>query len=126
MPAQAQWMTPAHVELLPTVDAATHTVVLRLDLPAGQPGMSPGMFARVWLPMAGGTAGSPATNVLVPLSAIVRRAEMTGVYVVNPDGRPLLRQVRLGRIEGERVEILSGLMPGERVASDPQAAARVR
>ena len=126
LPAKAQWVTATHVELLPMIDAATHTVVLRLDLPAGQPGMSPGMFARVWLPMAGNDSGSPATNVRVPLLAIVRRAEMTGVYVVNRDGRPVLRQVRLGRIEGDQVEILSGLMPGERVASDPQAAARVR
>jgi multidrug efflux pump subunit AcrA (membrane-fusion protein) len=76
--------------------------------------------------VASGTAASPASNVQVPLVAIVRRAEMTGVYVVSAEGRPVLRQVRLGRIEGDQVEILSGLMPGERVASDPQAAARVR
>ena len=126
LPVKEQQVTPTHVELLPTVDAATHTVVLRLDLPAGQPGLSPGMFARVWLPMAGGSAGPAAPNVRVPLLAIVRRAEMTGVYVVDPGGKPVLRQVRLGRIEGDQVEILSGLMPGERVASDPQAAARVR
>ncbi len=126
MPAQAQWVTPSHVERLPTIDAATHTVVLRLDLPASQPGVSPGMFARVWLPMASSAAGAPAANVLVPLLAIVRRAEMIGIYVVDPQGRPSLRQVRLGRIVGDQVEILSGLMPGERVASDPQAAARVR
>jgi multidrug efflux system membrane fusion protein len=126
LPTKAQWVTPTHVERLPTIDAATHTVVLRLDLPAGQPGMSPGMFVRVWLPMTDSAAGSLAPNVRVPLLAIVRRAEMTGVYVVNPDGRPVLRQVRLGRIDGDQVEILSGLMPGERVASDPQAAARVR
>jgi len=34
--------------------------------------------------------------------------------------------VRLGRVEGDRVEILSGLMAGEQVVLDPQAAARVR
>ena len=126
LPAPGQAVTPTHVELLPTVDAATHTVVLRLDLPASVRGLAPGMFARVWLPMAGGPAGSTAINLRVPLLAIVRRAEMTGVYVVNPDGRPVLRQVRLGRTVGDQVEILSGLMAGERVASDPQAAARVR
>jgi RND family efflux transporter MFP subunit len=126
LPAPGQAVTPTHVELLPTVDAATHTVVLRLDLPAGLRGLAPGMFARVWLPMAGGPAGSTAINLQVPLLAIVRRAEMTGVYVVNPDGRPVLRQVRLGRTVGDQVEILSGLMAGERVASDPQAATRVR
>jgi len=124
VPGKTQWVAPTHVERLPTVDAATHTVVLRLDLPAGQAGVSPGMFARAWLPMAGG--GVSGGNVRVPLSAIVQRAEMTGLYVLKPEGGPALRLVRLGRIEGDQIEILSGLMPGERVASDPQAAARVR
>ena len=88
------------------------------------------MFARLWLPMrqtqsAAGT--NPATAMLsVPLMAIVRRAEMTGLYVLDPNGKPVLRQVRLGRVEGDRVEILSGLMAGEQVVSDPQSAARVR
>jgi RND family efflux transporter MFP subunit len=126
LPARNRWVASAHMEVLPVVDAATHTVVLRLDLPGGQPGMSPGMFARVWLALADGAAGLPAANVLVPLTAIVRRSEMTAVYVVEADGRPVLRQVRLGRAEGDQVEILSGLMAGERVASDPQAAARTR
>jgi hypothetical protein len=62
----------------------------------------------------------------VPASAIVRRAELTGVYVVDADGVPALRQVRLGRKAGDTVEILAGVSAGERVALDPQAAARVR
>ena len=48
------------------------------------------------------------------------------VYVVGGDGKPLLRQVRLGRADGDRVEVLSGVSAGERVALDPQAAARIR
>ena len=55
-----------------------------------------------------------------------RRAEMTGLYVLNAEGRPLLRQVRLGEARGSQIEILSGLRAGERVALEPQAAARVR
>ena len=39
---------------------------------------------------------------------------------------PMLRQVRLGPTQGDRVEILSGVSAGERIALDPQAAARVR
>lgn len=123
--AQRQWVTPVRMQLLPTVDAATHTVDLRVDLPAGLEGVSPGMFSRLWLPLAGGGAGG-TPSLSVPLTAIVRRAELTGLYVLNAEGRPLLRQVRLGRAEGDKVEVLSGLMPGERVATDPQAAARVR
>ena len=47
---------------------------------------------------------------------------MRAVYVVAPDGRVSLRQVRLGRASNDRVEILAGLVAGERVAVDPTAA----
>jgi len=137
LPAAAAWVTPSRVQMLPVVDAATHTVQLRADLPAsvaGLPGVGPGMFARLWLPApqaqavagAGSTSTSRSASVSVALKSIVRRAEMTGLYVLDPNGKPVLRQVRLGRVEGDRVEILSGLMAGEQVVLDPQAAARVR
>lgn len=120
--AGGQWVTPVRTQLLPTVDAATHTAQLRADLPQGLEGVAPGMFARLWLPQA----GSGAQGLMVPRSAVVRRGEMTGLYVLDPQGRPLLRQVRLGRVDGQEVEILAGLMPDERVAIEPQAAARIR
>ena len=126
LPAAEQWVTPARSQLLPTVDAATHTVQWHADLPAGIAGVAPGMFARLWLPVSG-AAGHPDTAPMnVARAAIVRRAEMTGLYVLDPAGKPVLRQVRLGRVEGDQVEVLSGLMAGERVVADPQAAARVR
>ena len=117
-------LAPTKAQLLPTVDAATHTVTLRADLPAGIAGIAPGMFARVWLPAAGVVAG--AASITVPQGAVVRRAEMTGVYVLDEKGRPLLRQVRLGRSMDGRIEVLAGVGAGERVVTDPQAAARVR
>lgn len=135
LPGAQQWPAPARVQLLPTVDAATHTQQLRADLPASAAGAAPGMFARVWLPMAAHSAGSAqghsqsqsqAQRVTVPLSAIVRRAEMTGLYVQDEAGRPLLRQVRLGRVDGDRVEVLTGVAPGEPVVLDPQAATRAQ
>ena len=120
-----QWVTPARVQILPTVDAGTHTVQMRADLPPGLDGIAPGMFARLWLPVGTSGAGLASASLSVPLRAVVRRAEMTGLYVLDASGRPLLRQVRLGRVDGDRVEILAGLAAGERVASDPQAAARL-
>jgi len=51
---------------------------------------------------------------------------MTGVYVLDAQGRPLLRQVRLGNSDGTQVEVLSGLRAGDKVATDPQAAAKMR
>jgi multidrug efflux pump subunit AcrA (membrane-fusion protein) len=57
---------------------------------------------------------------------VVRRAELSAVYVVQADGKPALRQVRLGQFQGDRVEVLSGVRAGDKVATDPQAAAQVR
>lgn len=123
LPEARRWFVPsaAQVQLLPTVDAATHTVQLRIALPAAQQGLAPGLFARVWLPTA--AAGAPS-RLYVPAAAVLRRAELTGVYVVDAKGAAVLRQVRLGRAQGSDVEVLSGVSAGERVAVDPQAAAR--
>jgi len=121
LPGHAEPIRPLSVQLLPTVDAATHTLQLRLDLPQ-LPGAAPGMFARVRLPAAAG--GGPV--ITVPATAIVRRAEMTGIYVLDRQGQPLLRQLRLGARHGTLVEVLSGLDAGERIALDPSVAARHR
>ena len=128
LPAAKAWVVPGKVQLLPTVDAATHTVQWRAELPGGVGAVAPGMFARLWLPLARSDAPgtAPGAPLSVPVEAIVRRAELTGLYVLNPQGKPVLRQVRLGRATDGRVEILSGLMPGEQVVTDPQSAARVR
>jgi membrane fusion protein, multidrug efflux system len=113
---------PAQVQLLPTVDPVTHSAQLRLVLPANVAGIIPGLFARVWLPAASTREGG--SRFYLPASAIVRRAELSAVYVVDAQGKPRLRQVRLGRSAGDRVEVLSGLRAGDQVATDPQAAAR--
>ena len=116
------WLEPVRVQILPTVDPATHTAQLRLELARGLRGVAPGMFARVWVPeKAGG-----AQRIVVPVTAVVRRGEMTGVYVLDTAGRPLLRQVRLGPLAGEQIEVLAGLDAGERIALEPQVAAQIR
>lgn len=111
------------VQIFPAADPSTHTVQLRLPLPPEVRGLKPGLFARLSWRSPGAAAGQ---RFLVPASAVVRRAELTGLYVLDRDGKPLLRQVRLGRIEGERVEILSGVEEGERVVTNPELAARER
>jgi len=120
LPAEQQWLTRPSMQVLPTIDAATHSAQVRVDLPVGITGVAPGMFARVWLP--GSTAS--AAHLYVPATVVVRRAEMTGLYVIDATGHPLLRQVRLGGAQNGTVEVLAGVTSGERVALDPQAAAK--
>jgi len=113
----------AQIQVLPTADPLSHTVTVRVALPADLPGALPGSFARLWWQ---GGAADASQRLLVPAKAVVRRAEMTGVYVRGGNGQPQLRQVRLGVSQGEMVEVLSGLGAGDQVALEPQAAARVR
>lgn len=122
LPGDRQWAAPTRMTVLPTADPGTHTAQIRLDLPSTVANLPPGTFARVWLPMQ----GMATPRLYVPATAVVRRAEMTGVYVLDPNGHPILRQVRLGRAVDGTVEVLSGVAAGERVALDPQAAARER
>lgn len=117
LPAAQARATPVRVQVLPTLDAGTHTALLRADLPAGLAGVSPGQSARLWVPVA----DDGARRALVPVTAVVRRAELAAVYVLDAEQRPLLRQVRLGRALGERVEVLAGLREGERVVLDAAA-----
>lgn len=118
-------ITPKAVQVLPSADPHTHTLTVRAELPAGTVAR-PGQFARLhWA--AGKTRGDATAEtgrLSIPRSAVMRRAELTAVYVLVEGGSPVLRQVRLGPVQGDRVEVLSGLRAGEAVVVTPQAAAR--
>ena len=107
----------ASVTLYPAAQPQSGTVRARLDLPEGAPRLAPGTFAKVLI------ARTDDSRVTVPRSAVVERSELRAVYVVRPDGHVAFRQVRLGRPVADQVEVLAGLARGERVATDPAAAA---
>jgi RND family efflux transporter MFP subunit len=122
-PEASRWISAAArgLVVLPGFDAASHNATVRVDLPAGT-SAAPGQFARVQLPVNAG-AGGDGTRMTVPRRAVVVRSEVTAVYVVDSQGRARLRQVRLGKEQGDQVEVLAGLSKGERVALEPTAAA---
>jgi len=64
-----------------------------------------------------------ATRLFVPTSVIFRRAELYAVYVLNAQGKILLRQIKPGPVNGFEQEVLSGLSAGELVVRDPRLAA---
>lgn len=116
-------VAPDNVVVLPTADPVSHMLQVRIALPAGTLGLTPGMFARARLPLEG---AAQVGRISVPATAVITRSELTAVYVVAGDGRATLRQVRLGRRLGDRVEVLAGVEAGEKVALDPLAAAKQR
>ena len=74
-------------------------------------GVKSGMYAEVV------HRTGTASTLTVPQAALVERGQLTGLYAVS-DGRALLRWVRTGPQRGDRVEVLSGLRPGETYVAD--------
>ncbi|MDP1697802.1 MAG: efflux RND transporter periplasmic adaptor subunit [Xanthomonadaceae bacterium] len=113
--ADGKRLAAERMVVFPFADPASHSFKVRLELPDAETGLQPGMTVK-----AAFVIGA-AERLLLPLSALVRRSEISGVYVLGEHG-PQLRQLRLGHRYGERVEVLAGLDAGERIALDPNAA----
>ena len=115
---QLQWVSPVARSAVPAADPVSQTIEWRLELSpkAAQP-LLVGQQVRVRF------AGTQqTTRLVVPAAAVLRRGELTAVYVATDKGFAL-RAVRLGADHGaEGVEVAAGLGAGERVALDPVKA----
>ena len=117
VPSLGRWVEVKSVTVVPSADPRTHTTQVRLDLPADAKGLLPGVFARAHF------VTGRAPRLMVPREAVLRRSEVTAVYVVDEKGEPRLRQVRVGTASDEKsVEVLAGLRAGEKVALEPVKA----
>lgn len=99
----------------PVADITANTFRVRVDLPDGSATLYPGMIVKV------GFVVGETKRLLIPGEAVVRRSELSAVYVADDD-RVVLRQVRLGRKYGSSIEVLAGLSEGEFVATEPVSA----
>lgn len=104
-------------QVVPSGDPATHSYLVKAALRELN-GARSGMFARSEF-----SIGSKWT-VLVPDEALVKRADLPGVYIVDRDGVARFRMVRSGRHLDGRTEIIAGLAGGERIVIGAEAPVR--
>ena len=104
------------ITIFPEAATPSSTFRARVDLPSGAVDVAPGMYVKVGL-MIG-----EADRLVIPVSAVVERSEVSGVYVIGAQGNAELRYVRKGHQLGDNVEILAGLAAEDKVALDPIAA----
>ena len=104
------WVQPAAQQGVTAADPVSQTLTWKMDVPASAAAqLMPGQQARVRF------VGGTAQRMVVPQSAVLRRGELTGVYVVSDKGF-VLKAVRLGAQHGDSVEVLAGLKAGDGVA----------
>ncbi len=101
--------------------------LIKISIPdTQQQNVYAGMYVTVTIPQTDKTplpADLGEQPVLVPVSSIIRRDQLTGLYTLGSNHTALLRWVRLGKTYGDQVEVLSGL--GKAEAFIVQASGRL-
>ena len=110
----AESFTGRVTAILPTAQADSRTLSVRIELRNRGGRLRPGMFASVKL----GSSGRSA--LLVPSEAVIRTGTRTLVMLALPDGRYRPAEVRTGREGGGMTEVLAGLGAGEKVVASGQ------
>lgn len=97
-------------QIAPTVDPTTRNGLVYVDL--SQPGDArAGMFAR------GAFKLDASRSLTLPQSAVVLREGFSYAFAVDEQGRVTQRKLELGRRQGDRVQVLDGLQPGDRLVA---------
>lgn len=99
-------------EITPSADAASRSFTVKINLPADAR-LRTGQYGLARFPTAQKEA------ITVPMTAIVTRGQLTGVFGVTANGTAQFRIVTTGTESDGMIEILSGLSEGDEiVASD--------
>ena len=100
----------------PSIDKATHTFPVEINLPNSDQRVRPGMFARATV-----NFGS-VERVMIPDVALVKQVGAGDRYVyVYKDGKVTYSKVELGKHIGDQYEIISGIAPESQIVIAGQA-----
>lgn len=99
--------------IAPAADPGSRSFLVKVRLPVTE-GMRSGMFARVEI------AVGKCRMITVPSSAVIRRGQLTGIFLVTTENVVRFRLIRTGREMGDgKLEVLSGLTDGARFVVNP-------
>jgi Cu(I)/Ag(I) efflux system membrane fusion protein len=95
----------------PQMNAQTRTLQVRLELENPKGEIKPEMFANVDFHV------SSKSRLTVPANAVINAGLRQTIFVDRGNGFLEPRNVQTGERLGDRIEIVSGLRPGERIAT---------
>jgi RND family efflux transporter MFP subunit len=100
------------IEIVPAADTASRSFLVKIELPS-DPSLRSGLFGRAQF-----TRGE-RTALLIPLTSIVERGQLQGIYVLDESRIAGLRYITLGKQWAQHVEVLAGLQAGEMLVGNP-------
>jgi RND family efflux transporter MFP subunit len=119
--AYPEWSIPGRViTTIPSADRQKATVLVRIGFDALDPRILPDMGVKVTFLREAGAAPDPAARptALVPKAALRPDGDQTYVFLIT-GGVVERRAVQTGGVDGDRVEVIAGLNPGDRVVISP-------
>lgn len=105
-------ITGTVAEIDPAGDPSSHSFTVKIDLPPSSQ-LRAGMYGTAEF------AKGVRQAIVIPRSAVVSRGSLVCVYVLDSRGIAQLRYLTLGAPQGNLVEVLSGISPGEKLVDDP-------
>lgn len=95
------------------IDPTTGTIKARALFPNQERTLYPNQFVNIGL-----LVDTHKDVTVMPTAGVQRGSPGTFVYLVNADSTVSVRPVSLGATDGDRVEVRSGLTPGDRIVVD--------
>ena len=95
------------------IDPTTGTIKLRAQFPNETEALYPNQFVNIQLLL-----DTHKDVTTMPTAGVQRGVPGTFVYLVNADSTVSVRKIDLGVTDGDRVEVRSGLVPGDKIVID--------
>lgn len=99
-------------EIVPAADPVSHSFLVKIDLPPSKE-LHAGMYGTAEIVTGDKQA------IFVPRTAVVVRGSLPCAYVLDANGMAGLRNLTLGMVHGDLVEVLSGISGGEKLVDNP-------
>ncbi|MEA5624295.1 efflux RND transporter periplasmic adaptor subunit [Nostoc sp. UHCC 0251] len=102
-------------QIVPAADPKSRSFLVKIPL-SNSGRLISGMFGRITLPL-----GEKQQTIFISADVLMQRGQLQGVYVVEKSGsQPIavLRWVKVGKVQNRQVEIVAGLMSGDRIITN--------
>ena len=101
------------IEVNPSSQFSGGQYIVKISLPGNNKQLYAGMFVHVQFDAKIPAVKKAGEWVMIPVKAVIQKDQLTGVYTISAQNTALLRWLRLGKVNGDQIEVLSGLAKDE-------------
>ncbi len=106
-------------EIVPAADPMTRTFKVKIALPE-LPSIKSGMYGKAMC------FRGERDGILIPRNAYIKRGQLEQVFTVDSDNIAVLRLIKTGKIFEDEIEVLAGLLEGDRIIINPKTGLKDR